>query len=61
MVASGQPRLLDLIEQAPGLHRFDAGQEAPRVRHLENVRTFLVNEGLVLVGDLCKPGTVGCL
>lgn len=54
------PRLLDLIEHAPGLHRFDAGQESGKPRHLESVRTFLQEESVVLVGDLCKPGTAGC-
>ena len=56
-----QDELLDLIEQAPGLHRFDAGQEAPQVRHLKNVRSFKADQAITLVGDLCRPGTAGCL
>jgi hypothetical protein len=55
-----QDELLDLVAQAPGLHLFDAGQESGNPRHLKNVRTFLMNQGLVLVGDLCKPGTIDC-
>lgn len=52
--------LRDLIAQAPGLHLFDVGQEAPNVRQLTNVRTFLGNQAVTLVGDLCKPGAANC-
>ncbi len=52
--------LLDMIEQTPALQLFDAGGESNKPRHLKNVRTFLVNEGVSLVGDLCKPGSVDC-
>ena len=52
--------LRDMIAQAPGLHVFDVGQEAPNIRHLENVRTFKTNQSVILVGDLCKPDAAGC-
>ena len=52
--------LRDMIAQAPGLHLFDVGQEAPNIRHLENVRTFKANQSVILVGDLCKPGSASC-
>ena len=52
--------LLDMIEQQPALQLFDSGQESPSPTHLNNPRTFLENEGVVLVGNLCKPGTVDC-
>ena len=52
--------LLDMIETVPTLQLFDSGQESSKPRHLKNPRTFLVNEGVVLVADLCNPGSQDC-
>jgi hypothetical protein len=52
--------LLDMIEQQPALQLFDSGQESSSATRLNHPRTFLENEGVVLVGDLCKPGTADC-
>lgn len=52
--------LLEMIEQAPALQLFDSGQESHVKRHLSNLRTFLVESEVVMVGDLCKPGSSGC-
>jgi hypothetical protein len=54
-VTAVQQMLLDMMEQTPALQRFDAGQESGKPRHLKNVRTFVVNEGIVLAADLCNP------
>lgn len=55
-----EPRLLEMIANAPGLHRFDAGQESIDPRQLRNVRTFVRPQGVVLVADLCDPDDPTC-
>jgi hypothetical protein len=52
--------LIEMMENVPALQRFDAGQESSLPRHLKNARTYLRDQEVVLVADLCKPGTTLC-
>jgi hypothetical protein len=52
--------VLEMIETAPALQLFDSGQESGKPRHLKNPRTFLLNQGVALVADLCKPAGEDC-
>jgi hypothetical protein len=58
--AQVQDMFLDMVEQTPGLNRFDAGQESGKPRHLKNVRTLIENSSVVLLGDLCNPDDADC-
>lgn len=61
-ITAVQQMLLDMMEQTPALQLFDAGQESSKPRHLKNIRTFVVNEGITLAADLCNPSTdIACL
>ena len=56
---SVEASLLDMIETAPALQLFDSGQESGKPRYLKNVRTFLLNQSVALVADLCNPEAEG--
>lgn len=56
-ITSVQQMLLDMMEQTPALQLFDAAQESGKPRHLKNIRTFVINEGITLAADLCNPAT----
>lgn len=52
--------VLEMIETAPALQLFDSGQDSSKPRHLKNARTFVLNQGVALVADLCNPAAGEC-